>query len=65
MKQKLGPRVADMGTSMDPVKLAESAADLNVRLMKWRAAPALNVDSLAATSCLLLGAGASPADMQR
>ena len=59
MKQKLGPRMADMGSAMDPVKLAESAADLNVRLMKWRAAPSLDVDSLAATSCLLLGAGAT------
>lgn len=56
-KQKLGPRVADMGSSMDPVRLAESAADLNIRLMKWRAAPSLDIDSLARTRCLLLGAG--------
>ena len=56
-KQKLGPRVADLGATMDPVRLAEAAADLNVRLMKWRAAPALNIDRLATVRCLLLGAG--------
>lgn len=60
LKQKVGPRLANMGASMDPQRLAESAADLNVRLMKWRAAPALDVDRLAATKCLLLGAGRSP-----
>lgn len=57
VKQKMGPRMADMGSSMDPVRLAESAADLNVRLMKWRAAPSLDIDRLASTRCLLLGAG--------
>ena len=65
VKQKLGPRVADMGSSMDPARLAESAADLNIRLMKWRAAPSLDVDRLSSTRCLLLGAGiALVADMQ-
>ena len=57
-KQKLGPRMADLGSAMDPARLAESAADLNIRLMKWRAAPSLDVDRLSATRCLLLGAGA-------
>lgn len=58
-KQKLGPRITDLGASLDPVRLAESAADLNVRLMKWRAAPSLDIDRLAAAKCLLLGAGDS------
>ena len=57
-KQKLGPRMADLGSAMDPARLAESAADLNIRLMKWRAAPSLDIDRLSATRCLLLGAGA-------
>ena len=56
-KNVLAPRVIDLGTSMDPQHFAASAADLNIRLMKWRAAPSLDVDKLAATKCLLLGAG--------
>jgi ubiquitin-like modifier-activating enzyme ATG7 len=31
--------------------------DLNLRLMRWRAAPALDVGALSALRCLLLGAG--------
>jgi len=55
---KLGPRMMSLGPSMDPRQLAESAVDLNLKLMRWRAAPALNTARLAATKCLLLGAGA-------
>ncbi|GIL99130.1 hypothetical protein Vretimale_4392 [Volvox reticuliferus] len=36
---------------------AEQAVDLNLRLMRWRAVPELEVGALAATKCLLLGAG--------
>ena len=43
---------------MDPVAQADGAADLNLKLMKWRAAPSLNLARLASTKCLLLGAGA-------
>jgi ubiquitin-like modifier-activating enzyme ATG7 len=43
---------------MDPVAQADGAADLNLKLMKWRAAPSLDLDRLASTKCLLLGAGA-------
>lgn len=42
---------------MDPRRLAESAVDLNLRLMHWRAAPGLDLAKLTATKCLLLGAG--------
>ena len=55
---KLGPRVMNLGPSMDPRQLAEAAVDLNLKLMRWRAAPALDTARLAATKCLLLGAGA-------
>ena len=47
----------NLGPSMDPRQLAESAVDLNLKLMRWRAAPALDTARLAATKCLLLGAG--------
>jgi ubiquitin-like modifier-activating enzyme ATG7 len=42
---------------MSPTALADQAVDLNLRLMRWRAAPSLDVPALAATRCLLLGAG--------
>jgi ubiquitin-like modifier-activating enzyme ATG7 len=42
---------------MDPGALAEQAVSLNLKLMKWRQAPDLNLDKLTKTSCLLLGAG--------
>lgn len=54
---KLGPRMMNLGPSMDPRQLAEAAVDLNLKLMRWRAAPALDTARLAATKCLLLGAG--------
>lgn len=37
--------------------MAISAADLNLKLMRWRALPSLNLNILSATKCLLLGAG--------
>lgn len=42
---------------MDTKKLVENAADLNLKLMKWRMAPGLELDILQKTSCLLLGSG--------
>jgi ubiquitin-like modifier-activating enzyme ATG7 len=42
---------------MDPGALAEQAVSLNLKLMKWRQAPELDLEKLTATSCLLLGAG--------
>jgi hypothetical protein len=37
--------------------LADQAVDLNLKLMKWRVMPDLALDEIAATKCLLLGAG--------
>lgn len=42
---------------MDPARLAGAALDLNLSLMRWRAAPTLDTGALARTHCLLLGAG--------
>ena len=37
--------------------LADQAVDLNLKLIKWRIAPNLNLDKIKETKCLLLGAG--------
>ncbi|KAI8525686.1 hypothetical protein RHMOL_Rhmol13G0248700 [Rhododendron molle] len=51
------PRCISLVQSMDPKRLAISAADLNLKLMRWRALPSLNLNILSASKCLLLGAG--------
>jgi hypothetical protein len=38
-------------------RLADQAVDLNLKLMRWRILPALDLDKVAGTRCLLLGAG--------
>lgn len=56
-RQKLGPRVVNLSSSMDPAKLSESAVDLNLKLMRWRLLPELDLEKISNTKCLLLGAG--------
>jgi len=54
---KAGPKSMNLSSLMDPRRMMESAADLNLRLMKWRALPQLNTSMLGATKVLCLGAG--------
>jgi ubiquitin-like modifier-activating enzyme ATG7 len=54
---KLSARMADLAPMMDPTRLADQAVDLNLKLMRWRILPALDLDKVASTRCLLLGAG--------
>lgn len=54
---KLSPRVVDLGPMMDPTRLASQAVDLNLKLIKWRLLPSLDLDKISGTKCLLLGAG--------
>jgi ubiquitin-like modifier-activating enzyme ATG7 len=42
---------------MGMTRLADQAVDLNLKLMRWRILPALQLEPVAATKCLLLGAG--------
>ena len=86
-KGKMGPRVVDLGPTMDPLRsvqtplalgsvmvsdgllthlalpfllsnrLANQAVDLNLKLMRWRIMPSLDLDKISSTKCLLLGAG--------
>lgn len=54
---KLQAQLANLGDYMDPSRLADSSVDLNLKLMKWRLAPDLDLDKIKNTRCLLLGAG--------
>lgn len=38
-------------------RLANQAVDLNLKLMRWRILPALDLEKVADMKCLLLGAG--------
>ena len=65
--------MADLAPMMDPkrllyltlvvyfklicFRLADQAVDLNLKLMRWRILPSLDLDKVASTKCLLLGAG--------
>jgi ubiquitin-like modifier-activating enzyme ATG7 len=57
MTGKLSPRVTNLAHYMDPNSLADQAVDLNLKLMKWRIAPDLDLEKIKSTKCLLLGAG--------
>ncbi|XP_052284162.1 ubiquitin-like modifier-activating enzyme ATG7 isoform X2 [Dreissena polymorpha] len=54
---KLGPRFVNLIDSLDPTRLAESAVDLNLKLMRWRLLPNLDLETVSRARCLLLGAG--------
>ena len=56
-QNKLVSRTVDLGSYLDPSKLADQAVDLNLKLIKWRISPSINLDTIKHTSCLLLGAG--------
>ncbi|QPG73366.1 Autophagy protein 7 [Brettanomyces nanus] len=54
---RLGPKMANLGSLIDPLQLADQAVDLNLKLMRWRVAPNLNLDVIRNCKCLLLGSG--------
>ena len=54
---KLSGRMVDLTEYMDPKRLADQSVDLNLKLMKWRISPNLDLDKVKRTKCLLLGAG--------
>ncbi|XP_029456633.1 ubiquitin-like modifier-activating enzyme ATG7 [Rhinatrema bivittatum] len=56
-KGGMGPRMVNLSECMDPKRLAESSVDLNLKLMRWRLVPTLDLEKVVSTKCLLLGAG--------
>lgn len=56
-KGKFLPRTVDLRSVLDPVKLASNAVNLNLKLMRWRLVPSLNLQLIAKAKCLLLGSG--------
>ncbi|RMZ73592.1 e1 -activating enzyme gsa7p apg7p [Pyrenophora seminiperda CCB06] len=54
---KLTSRNVDLSEYMDERKLADQAVDLNLKLIKWRIAPTIDLDVIKNCKCLLLGAG--------
>ncbi|KAH9260474.1 E1-like protein-activating enzyme Gsa7p/Apg7p [Batrachochytrium salamandrivorans] len=56
-RQEMKPRVADLSQFLDASKVGESAVNLNLKLMKWRAFPELDDAALAKSKMLILGCG--------
>ncbi|KAL4937157.1 hypothetical protein BDV06DRAFT_216097 [Aspergillus oleicola] len=54
---KLAGRFVDLTEYLDPKRLADQSVDLNLKLMKWRISPNLDLERIKDTKCLLLGAG--------
>lgn len=50
---------------MDEKSIAQDAIDLNIKLMKWRVLPELNLEKIKETKCLLIGAGTLGCQMSR
>ncbi|CAB4254870.1 similar to Saccharomyces cerevisiae YHR171W ATG7 Autophagy-related protein and dual specificity member of the E1 family of ubiquitin- activating enzymes [Maudiozyma barnettii] len=54
---KLAPRLMDLSSLIDPLVIAEQSVDLNLKLMKWRVSPEIDLDIIKNTKVLILGAG--------
>ncbi|CCD23999.1 Atg7p NDAI_0C03390 [Naumovozyma dairenensis CBS 421] len=57
MQGKLMPRAVDLSELIDPMKVADQSVDLNLKLMKWRIIPDIDLDIIKKQQVLLLGAG--------
>jgi len=64
-RSKPGPRSVNLRPLLDPQHLAIQAADLNLKLMKWRMIPDLNVYLLQSFKVLLIGAGTLGCNVSR
>jgi ubiquitin-like modifier-activating enzyme ATG7 len=57
VKHKKGSQAIDLKSFMDERTLAREAVDLNIKLMKWRLLPSLDIPLIQSAKCLLFGAG--------
>ena len=64
-QNKLKSQTIDLSTLMDKKQLATQAANLNLKLMKWRVAPNLDLEKIQNQSALLLGAGTLGSNVAR
>ena len=64
-KGKSGPRQISLGAAMDPVQLASTAVTLNLKLMRWRVMPGLDLETVANTKCLIIGSGTLGCNVSR
>lgn len=55
--QQMAPKRVNLSNLLDPIKLAADAVNLNLKLMKWRLLPGLDLEIIANTKCLILGCG--------
>jgi len=54
---KIQSRCVDLSSSMDSKKIMEGSVSLNLKLMRWRMLPGLDVSCLNKTKVLLIGSG--------
>ena len=54
---KILSRTVDLARYLDYRKLSDQAVDLNLKLIKWRMSPSIDLDVIKDSRCLLLGAG--------
>ena len=54
---KVSAKTISLADSMDPVHLTETAVSLNLKLMRWRIMPSLDLERVAAMKCLIVGSG--------
>ncbi|KAH9128516.1 hypothetical protein AeMF1_001355 [Aphanomyces euteiches] len=57
LQGKMGPRQMQLANLLNPLQLAKTSVDLNLKLMRWRQLPQLDLEKIGETKCLLLGAG--------
>ena len=55
----------DLKSFMDDRTLAREAVDLNIKLMKWRLLPSLDIEKIQSKKCLLFGAGTLGCQLSR
>lgn len=59
------PPSIDLKSSLDEASLATDAVDLNIKLMKWRVLPTLDLDLIKSTKVLMFGAGTLGCQLSR